>query len=39
MNYSEYEIKILSKNKYLVSIDLLHDLKNTEGVLEIQEIN
>ena len=39
MNYSDYEIKIHSKNKYLVSIDLLHDLKNTEGVLEIQEIN
>ena len=39
MNYSQYEIKIKSKTKYLVSMDLLHDLKNTEGILDIQEIN
>ena len=35
MNYSDYEIKIHSKNKYLVSMDLLHDLKNTD-ILEIR---
>ena len=37
--HSDHEIKIASKNNFNVNMDFLIALKNTEGVLEIKEIN
>ena len=37
--HSDHEIKISSKNNFNVNIDFLIALKNTEGVLDIKEIN
>jgi len=37
--HSDHEIKIASKNNFNVNMDFLIALKNTEGVLDIKEIN
>ncbi|MAI29520.1 MAG: DNA polymerase III subunit alpha [Rickettsiales bacterium] len=37
--HSNHEIKITSNNKFNVNMDFLVSLKNTEGVIDIKEIN
>jgi len=37
--HSDHEIKISSKDKFNVNMDFLIALKNTEGVIDIKEIN
>ena len=37
--HTDYEIEVKSNYKYLANLDLLHSIKNLNGVLDIQEIN
>ena len=37
--HTDYEIEVKSNAKYLANLDLLHSIKNLNGVLDIQEIN
>ena len=39
ISYSDHIIRIKSNNKFNVNMDLLIALKNTEGVIDIKEIN
>jgi len=39
IKHDDHTIKIKSNNKFIINMDLLVSLKNTEGVVDIKEIN